>query len=122
MLISPDGGYSALGGALQKPFLQQVRFINVLNGLPLLRDGSCQGAEARGTTLELSYQSIQDLPVDLVQTDLVDSKQFKSSYTARFDGKWALVYQEELETRRESLKREKQLKSYRGRQFIKNLI
>ena len=53
---------------------------------------------------------------------LHNSKQFKSSYTARFDGKWALVYQEELETRRESLKREKQLKSYRGRQFIKNLI
>ena len=53
---------------------------------------------------------------------LHNDKEFKKSYTARFDGEWILVYKEELETRAEALKKEKQLKSYRGRQFIKNLI
>jgi len=47
---------------------------------------------------------------------------FKKSYTSRFDGEWVLLYSEECKTRNESLKREKQLKSYRERQFIKEFI
>ena len=53
---------------------------------------------------------------------LHNEKAFKNSYTAKFDGKWVLIYYEELATRPEALSREKQLKSYRGRQFIKNYI
>ncbi len=53
---------------------------------------------------------------------LHNSKEFKKSYTSRFDGEWILLYKEELKTRSDALKREKQLKSYRGREFIKNLI
>jgi len=49
-------------------------------------------------------------------------KIFFNSYTARFDGEWILIYSEEVETRKEALVREKQLKSYRERQFIKNFI
>ena len=47
---------------------------------------------------------------------------FKTSFTSRYDGLWVLIYKEELKTRQESLTREKQLKSYRGREFIKRLI
>jgi len=47
---------------------------------------------------------------------------FKNSYTGRFDGTWEIVYTEQHNTRQEALKREKQLKSYQGRQFIKKLI
>ncbi len=43
---------------------------------------------------------------------------FTTSYTARFDGSWELVYQEVATNRQEARKREKQLKSYRGRQFL----
>ncbi|HVY68172.1 MAG TPA: GIY-YIG nuclease family protein [Patescibacteria group bacterium] len=43
-------------------------------------------------------------------------------YTSRFDGEWQLIYHEEVGTRQEALKREKQLKSYQGRQFIKKFI
>lgn len=43
-------------------------------------------------------------------------------YTAKQKGEWFLVYKEELQTKREALKREKQQKSYQGRRFIKNLI
>ena len=32
------------------------------------------------------------------------------------------IYKEEVNDRREALKREKQLKSFKGREFIKNLI
>ena len=53
---------------------------------------------------------------------LHNDKEFRNSYTARFDGEWVLVYKEELETRQDALKREKQSKSYRGRGFIKKLI
>ena len=47
-----------------------------------------------------------------------------SAYTKKNigHGKWELVYKEELEGRSEAIKREKQLKSFQGRKFIKNLL
>jgi putative endonuclease len=47
---------------------------------------------------------------------------FKNSYTNRFDGRWELIYNELAKDRKQALKREKQLKSYRGREFIKAYI
>lgn len=47
---------------------------------------------------------------------------FKNSYTSRFNGRWRLFYTEKFETRKEALIREKELKSYQGRVFIKKLI
>ena len=35
---------------------------------------------------------------------------------------WKLIYFEEFQNKQEALKREKQLKSFRGREFIRNLI
>ncbi len=43
-------------------------------------------------------------------------------YTSRFQGEWQLIYKESVATRTEALLREKQLKSYRGREFIKTHI
>ncbi len=40
-------------------------------------------------------------------------------YTSRFDGLWNLIYSEEVVSRIEAMRREKQLKSFRGREFIK---
>jgi len=54
--------------------------------------------------------------------ELHNNKVFDKSYTSRFDGNWSLIYKEQCSTRAESLKREKQLKSYQGRQFIKKYI
>ncbi len=53
---------------------------------------------------------------------LHSNKTFKNCYTSRFDGTWELIYKEEVKNRKEALKREKQLKSYRGREYIKNHI
>ena len=47
---------------------------------------------------------------------------FKTSFTSRFDGEWELIYKEKVNNRKEALLREKQLKSYQGRQFIRRLI
>ena len=47
---------------------------------------------------------------------------FKHCYTSRFDGEWILIYKEIVEDRQKALIREKQLKSYRGREFVRNLI
>lgn len=50
-------------------------------------------------------------------------KNKKSSYTSKNKhGEWALIYKEEFNTRKEAMAREKQLKSYQGREFIKTLI
>ncbi len=53
---------------------------------------------------------------------LHNNREFKGSYTSRFSGYWRLVYKEKVKTKGEALLREKQLKSYRGREFIKKLI
>lgn len=54
--------------------------------------------------------------------NLHNSKIFKGSYTSRFSGDWKLIYKEETNTRIVALRREKQLKSYQGREHIKKLI
>lgn len=43
-------------------------------------------------------------------------------YTSRFNGNWELIYSEVVDTRFDALRREKQLKSYRGREFVKKYI
>ena len=50
-----------------------------------------------------------------------NSHTFKG-YTSKFDGVWQLIYSEKVDTRQQALIREKQLKSYRGRQFVKSFI
>ncbi len=49
-------------------------------------------------------------------------KNKSTSFTARNKGIWKLVHKEEFDTRKEAIKREKELKSFRGREFIKKLI
>jgi len=44
------------------------------------------------------------------------------SYTSRFDGEWILIYKEDHDSREVALRREKELKSYRGREFVKQFI
>lgn len=51
-----------------------------------------------------------------------DDKRFANSYTTRFDGEWKLIFKEDVATRSQALMREKQLKSFRGREFIRNFI
>lgn len=43
-------------------------------------------------------------------------------FTAKYKGGWILIYNEKVISRKEALVREKQLKSYRGREFIKTYI
>lgn len=43
-------------------------------------------------------------------------------FTAKFQGEWELIYSESVATRSEALRREKQLKSFRGREYIKQYI
>ena len=61
------------------------------------------------------------------QTDDLERRLFEhndgllSIYTKRYKP-WEVIYMEEYQTRGEALKREKQLKSQKGREFIWNLI
>ncbi len=43
-------------------------------------------------------------------------------FTSRYRGEWVLIYQESAATRSDALRREKQLKSGNGREFIKQFI
>ena len=49
-------------------------------------------------------------------------KNKSSSYTSKNSGEWKLIYKESYNTRQEVMKRERELKSFQGRQFIKSLI
>ena len=53
---------------------------------------------------------------------LEHNEKFGNHYTAKFSGGWTLIYNEEFETRKEAIIREKQLKSYQGRRYIKKLV
>lgn len=46
----------------------------------------------------------------------------RHTYTNQFSGNWVLIYREDVNTRSDALKREKQLKSYRGREQVKKYI
>lgn len=63
------------------------------------------------------------------QTEDIDSRLklhnysiFAKAYTARFSGDWVLVYSEQASSRKAALLREKQLKSFRGREFVRKHI
>ena len=45
-----------------------------------------------------------------------------TSYTYKNKGNWELIHKEEFKTRNEAIIREKELKSYQGRLFIRMLI
>lgn len=51
-----------------------------------------------------------------------NNHEFGNTYTSRFPGEWVLIHKESQATRSEAIKREKQLKSFRGREFVKSLI
>jgi len=44
------------------------------------------------------------------------------SYTKRNNGLWKLIYKEDLQSRKEAVERERQLKTAKGREFIKSVI
>lgn len=44
------------------------------------------------------------------------------SFTALNKGRWKLVYKENRNTRKEAIRREKELKSSRGRNFVKTIL
>lgn len=50
------------------------------------------------------------------------NKKILKGFTSRFDGDWKIIYAEEVENRQKALIREKQLKSYQGRRFVKQFI
>lgn len=58
-----------------------------------------------------------------METRLIEHNQKRGNhYTAMFEGEWKLIYTESVPTRSEALKREKQLKSFKGREYIKSHI
>ncbi len=49
-------------------------------------------------------------------------KNKSKSFTSKNSGIWRLIYTEQFKTRPEAIKKEKQLKSFRGREFVKKFI
>ena len=60
--------------------------------------------------------------IDIDERLLMHNEHLFKGYTSRFDGTWELIYCENASSRQEALKREKQLKSFRGREFVKKYI
>ena len=58
-----------------------------------------------------------------LQQRLVEhNKKRGNHFTAKTEGGWDLIYQEEAADRKAALTRERQLKSYKGREYIKQYI
>lgn len=62
-----------------------------------------------------------DIENRLVQHNSTSEKHV-GMYTLKNKGPWRLIHSESFETRTEALKREKQLKSFRGREWIKGKL
>ena len=60
--------------------------------------------------------------VNLTERIQLHNAHLFKGYTSQFKGEWKVIYSESVSTRSEALKREKQLKSFRGREFIKSHI
>lgn len=60
--------------------------------------------------------------VDLEKRLQLHNSRAFGGYTSRFSGQWIVIYSEEHSTRQEALRREKQLKSFQGRRFVKKFI
>jgi putative endonuclease len=58
---------------------------------------------------------------DLEDRFLSHNEKATKGYTIKYRP-WLIAYTEEFETRSEAMKREKELKSSRGRQFIRELL
>jgi len=43
-------------------------------------------------------------------------------YTKKHPGPWVLFYKEEFQSRSEAMQRERQLKSFQGRKFVRSLL
>ena len=72
------------------------------------------------TAKKIYIGQTKDLPKRLQQhNNLIKNL---SIYTTRFEGQWELIYSEQYVSRQEALKREKQLKSYQGRLFLKKFV
>ena len=56
-----------------------------------------------------------------IQRRITEHNTGESRYAKRY-APWELVYSEEFPTRAEAMKREKELKSQKGREFIWNLL
>jgi putative endonuclease len=52
----------------------------------------------------------------------LSNKRKSFTYKNKGSGEWILVYKEEFEERKDALKREKELKSFQGRKFLRDKI
>ncbi|TAN32769.1 GIY-YIG nuclease family protein [Patescibacteria group bacterium] len=59
---------------------------------------------------------------DMAERLRLHNEKILLGYTYRFDGNWKLIYSVQIENRQKALQRERQLKSFRGREFIKQFI
>ena len=60
--------------------------------------------------------------VDLVNRLKQHNDSSFKKFTSRYSGDWVLVYQENFYSRSDARKREKQIKSYQGRKFVREEI
>ena len=72
MLIGPRRDAAAPGRAVQKPDLQQIRLVNILQRDALLSDGGGKGLQPHGAAAEVFDDALQHPPVDAVQSKPVD--------------------------------------------------
>lgn len=58
----------------------------------------------------------------LLKRVISEHKKGMGNYTSRYDGKWLFLYYEKCLTRKEAMNREKHLKSFKSKKYLKEFI
>ena len=78
MLIGKTCGASSSRSSCEKSYLKQIGLVNVLEGDRLLADGSGKRIKSDGTAVVYLYNRFKHSPVDVIKTERVYLKLFKS--------------------------------------------
>ena len=80
MLVGKEGGFAATRGALDEAFLDEVRFIDILNGTCIFAHRCRNRIESDGTATELVDDGREQFVVDLIETEGVDIEGFEGVF------------------------------------------
>ena len=75
--VSEEGGFAATRGAFDEAFLDEVGFVDILDGTGIFAHSRCDRIEADRSAAELIDDSKQQFIVDLIETKGINIERFE---------------------------------------------
>src|SRR5689334_8983795 len=77
MVIGKFGGHTAARSTLKEADLEQIRFVHVFDCVDFLTKDGRNRVDADRTSAETFYNSAKQLPIDIIETMLVDIEELQ---------------------------------------------